>query len=163
MEPAPEETLTIRGVPMDFLRSGAKASTTKKGPVALVRKHIARSSAALPVELLPSPPTPALLTIASSLTMSEHGIFGVVSVDDTTYLPCLLSTAFAAAAIESALATSSSITSHASGSCLSRISFIAASPLSAERHPRRTYFDRDNISEASSNPIPPGEPVPALR
>lgn len=70
MEPAPEDTLMMRGVPIDFLRSGANASTTKYGPAAFVRKHIARSSAGLPVELRPSPPTAALLTIASSLLRS---------------------------------------------------------------------------------------------
>ena len=39
MDPAPELTLTIRGVPLDFLSSGAKASPMSKGPTALTVKQ----------------------------------------------------------------------------------------------------------------------------
>ena len=63
MEPPPEVTFTMRGVCLDFLRSGAKASTIRKGPVALVWKHCAIASA-VEVEIVP---TAALLTSASSL------------------------------------------------------------------------------------------------
>lgn len=49
---------------MDFLRSGAKASTINKGPVALVWKHCAICSASGAVGLAMA----ALLTSASSLS-----------------------------------------------------------------------------------------------
>lgn len=66
MEPAPELTFMMRGVVVDFLRRGTKASTTKRGPVALVWKCCAMESertsgASFVVDIA------ALLTSASSL------------------------------------------------------------------------------------------------
>jgi len=64
MDPAPEETLTTRGVPEEALRrSGMNVSRTMRGPIALVTKQADICSARVPVEEA----MPALLTSASSL------------------------------------------------------------------------------------------------
>lgn len=63
IEPAPEETLTMRGMVIDFRSRGAKASTTRKGPVAFVRKVSDICSEREP----PEKATAALLTRASNL------------------------------------------------------------------------------------------------
>ena len=63
MEPAPEVTLITRGVPVDFWRRGAKVSSIKRGPVALVWKACDIFSASVPEGM----PMAALLTSASSL------------------------------------------------------------------------------------------------
>ena len=107
MEPAPEVTLITRGMPFDFWRSGAKDSSIKRGPVVLVWKACDIFSASEPVGM----PMAALLTSASSLiklvsprTHCQGGEGGNCRV--YAYLPCLLSTNFAAAVIDSSLATS---------------------------------------------------------
>lgn len=41
IEPAPELTEIIRGVPVDFRSKGEKASPMRSGPVALAWKHMA--------------------------------------------------------------------------------------------------------------------------
>ncbi len=63
MEPAPELTLTTRGVALDFLSSGAKNSSINRGPVALVWKHCDICCASGPGTTA----TAALLTSASTL------------------------------------------------------------------------------------------------
>jgi len=63
-DPAPEDTLMIRGVLVDFLSSGANASTIMKGPVELVWKHCPHCSSTEDPE---SEPIAALLTRISSL------------------------------------------------------------------------------------------------
>lgn len=67
IEPAPEETLIMRGVMIDFRRRGAKASTTRKGPVEFVRKVSDICSEREP----PERATAALLTRASSLGITQ--------------------------------------------------------------------------------------------
>ena len=71
MEPAPDETLMIRGVlpySFDFNKRGAKASTVRRTPVALVANEIAMPSDRLP----PGQPMAALLTRASSLELIDQ-------------------------------------------------------------------------------------------
>lgn len=63
MEPAPEVTLTMRGVVMECFSRGVKASTVKAGPVALVRKQVVICSERVPLGRA----TAALLTSTSSL------------------------------------------------------------------------------------------------
>lgn len=63
IDPAPELTFRIRGVFDDFLRSGIKASTMRRGPVALVWKQEDICSEREPVGNAMA----ALLTMASRL------------------------------------------------------------------------------------------------
>ena len=93
IDPPPDETLMILGVPFDFLRTEINASTTRKGPVALVWKHCANCSAGEP----DGQPMAALLTSESSLT-KIHQLPRVryATLYVCTYLPYLLSTIQAA-------------------------------------------------------------------
>lgn len=68
MDPAPELTFTMRGVVKEFLSRGANASTTRRGPVALVRKQISICSAREPEGMA----TAALLTMASRLIFVQQ-------------------------------------------------------------------------------------------
>lgn len=68
MEPAPLDTLTMRGGKCaDFSRRGVKDSTTATGPAALVVKAAMEREKLEPVAGGESMVTPALLTMASML------------------------------------------------------------------------------------------------
>lgn len=120
MEPPPEVIFTIRGVVLGFLRSGAKASTIRKDPVALVWKHCAICPVAEP----DGQSIAALLTSASSLKMLVSTPINrlIIGMDlvawqspPRSYLPWSLSAVLAAAAIDSSLAMSSCNSSTAPG------------------------------------------------
>ena len=160
-EPAPEVTLTTRGMLRDFFRRGAKASTIRRGPVVLVAKACDMFCPGVPVVLTPA--MAALLTRPSSLVgwvsdVQEEAAWmerqGHMRVD--AYLPYLLSTSFAATEIDSSLATSTCNSSTVPSRFRDWRSSITALPFLAERLPMRTWLDGSASScEACSKPMPP--------
>jgi hypothetical protein len=71
IEPAPLVTFMMRGVPLDFARSGAKAATVMAGPTVFVT-NVVVSCSARDVESIASPVIAALLTRASMLSHCYH-------------------------------------------------------------------------------------------